>query len=211
MRLSNKILLATRNREKFEEFQTLFSAFPDVELAMADSIVRNTQGLEFAERHETYLENAIAKARLINLASHYPTLGDDSGLEVAGLGGRPGVRSHRYATPKAGIPQDIANNELLLRELAAKPGTRDAKFVCTLVVVIEGILLHANGILEGTIGESPRGTNGFGYDSLFIPKGQGKTFAEMTSDEKNAISHRAKALNQIMSQVRSHGIIFAKP
>jgi XTP/dITP diphosphohydrolase len=77
--------------------------------------------------------------------------------------------------------------------------------------VIEGVLVHATGTLEGTIAEAPRGTNGFGYDPIFIPRGSLKTFAEMSSAEKNKISHRTVALHDLMTQVKAHGIVFAKP
>jgi XTP/dITP diphosphohydrolase len=209
MRLSNKIVVATLNRDKIDEFRSLFAPWPEIDLVPASDYLRNADRLGFAERYDTYLDNAIAKARLANMGSHYPCLADDSGLEVQGLGGKPGVRSHRYATPKAGLTQDQANNELLMKELAGK--SRDAKFVCTLALVIEGILIHSTGSLEGTIGEKPAGTQGFGYDPLFVPKGSSKTLAEMTAIEKNAISHRAKAVQELMNQVRAHGIVFAKP
>jgi XTP/dITP diphosphohydrolase len=210
MRLSNKILLATLNRDKFDEFKSILSISPEIELVPAEQLIRNPDGLRLVENHQTYLENAIAKARLANMASHYPSLGDDSGLEVDALGGKPGVRSHRYAPPKARMSQDQANVELLLSELKSAKN-RSAKFVCTLALVIEGVLLHSTGTLEGTLCESPRGTQGFGYDPIFIPKGHTKTLAEMSLTEKNAISHRTHALNQLMTQVKAHGIVFAKP
>jgi XTP/dITP diphosphohydrolase len=209
MRLSNKVLLATQNREKYDEFRALFTSYSEIDLVMAKEILRNVQGLSLVENHATYLENATAKARLVNVSAHYPALGDDSGLEVMALEGKLGVRSHRYAAPKAGMSQDQANNELLLKELAGKP--RDARFVCTLALVIEGLSISATGTLDGTIIEAPRGAHGFGYDPLFVPKGQNKTLAEMLSAEKNAISHRAKALHELMAKVKTHGIVFAKP
>lgn len=209
MRLVNRVLLATENRNKFDEFKALFQAFPEVNLRMANEFLRNTDGLRFAERYDTYLENALAKVRLVNQGAHYPSLADDSGLEVEGLAGKPGVRSHRYATPKAGMSQDEANVQLLLKELSGK--SRNAQFVCTLALLVEGILVHATGTLEGTIAETPRGDHGFGYDPIFIPTGSNKTFAEMSPAEKNAISHRNKALQLLMVQVRQHDIVFAKP
>jgi XTP/dITP diphosphohydrolase len=210
MRLSNRILMASTNRNKFEEFRTLFSAYPEIDLVPAHELLRNPEKLGYVERFSTYSENSAAKARLANDGSHYPALADDSGLEVEGLGWKPGVRSHRYATPRAGISQDQANNDLLLSELGANK-SRNARFVCTLSLVIEGVMLHATGTLEGTIASSPKGTNGFGYDPLFVPKGSSRTFAEMTDSEKNMISHRAKALHELMAQVKSHGIVFVKP
>lgn len=210
MRLSNKIVLASTNREKFEEMQALMAAYPGVELVPADEVIRNADKLKYAERFDTYLENAVAKARLANTGCHYPCLADDSGLEVDALKGKPGVRSHRYATPKATMTQDQANVEFLLSELKGA-STRSARFTCTLVVLIEGIMIQATGILEGTIADKPRGTHGFGYDPVFIPVGSNRTLAEMTSEEKNAISHRGKALHELMAQIQSHGIVFAKP
>ncbi len=210
MRLSNRILLATLNRNKFEEFQTLLSTYPDIQLIPAEQLIRNPERLAFVERHDTYLENTIAKARLANQASHYPSLADDSGLEVDALQGKPGVRSHRYAPPKPKVSQDQANIELLLSEMKSAQ-TRSARFVCTLALVIEGVLLHATGTLAGTISESPRGEQGFGYDSVFIPHGETRTLAEMTATEKAALSHRAIALHNLMAQVKSHGLVFAKP
>jgi XTP/dITP diphosphohydrolase len=209
MRLVKQVLLATENRGKYEEFKTLFSQYPEVDLQMANKILRNTEGLQFVERYDTYLENALAKARFVNQGAHYPSLADDSGLEVEALAGKPGVRSHRYASPKAGLTQDEANTQLMLKELAGK--SRTAKFTCTLAFLVEGILMHATGTLEGTIAEAPRGTHGFGYDPIFIPKGSSKTLAEMTQAEKNAISHRAVALRLLMDQVRQNGIVIAKP
>ncbi len=89
--------------------------------------------------------------------------------------------------------------------------SRNARFVATLVLIIEGISVHATGILEGTIAEAPRGQMGFGYDPIFIPNGSNQTLGEIAESAKNAISHRAKALTELMNQVRARGIIFAKP
>lgn len=210
MRLVQKIVLASLNRGKFEEFQDLFSKHPEIELAQAEQFVRNPERLSLVENHATYLENAIAKARLVNQASHYPALADDSGLEVEALDGKPGVRSHRYATPKAGLTQDQANSAFLLSELKSAKN-RNAQFVCTLALVIEGVLLQGKGVLKGTLLDSPKGQFGFGYDPLFVPEGMSKTLAELTLAEKNKISHRFLAVQSLMEQVRAHGIVFAKP
>jgi XTP/dITP diphosphohydrolase len=210
MRLANKIVLATLNMNKFDEFRSILKAYPEIELVPAEQVIRNARNLAFVEHYDTYTENAIAKARLANQGAHYPCLADDSGLEVLALEGKPGARSHRYATPKAGVSQDQANVDLLLSELS-RANTREARFVCQLALLVEGIMVQATGVLEGTITEKPRGTLGFGYDPVFIPKGSSKTLAEMTSEEKNAISHRALAVHELMKQVKSHGIVFAKP
>jgi XTP/dITP diphosphohydrolase len=210
MRLSNQIVLATQNRDKIEELRALFNPYPEMNLIPLDRVLRNPEGLQKCEQHTTYLENAVAKARLINLGCHYPTLADDSGLSVVALRGKPGVRSRRYAPVQANQSQDEANIELLLSELKGQEN-RSASFHCTLALVIEGLLVHATGILEGTLCETRRGTHGFGYDSIFIPLGKTKTLAEMSDIEKNQISHRAKAVHSLMTQVKSHGLVFAKP
>ncbi len=210
MRLSNQLVLASLNRHKFEEFQALLTVYPEITLLPVEKFIRNPDGLQSVEKHSTYLENAVAKARLINQGCHYPALGDDSGLEVRALQGRPGVRSHRYAPPQPKKSQDQANVDLLLSEMK---GTEDrsAAFTCTLALVIEGILIHATGTLEGKITDSPRGTHGFGYDPIFVPTGKTQTLAEMTEAEKNQISHRAQAIHSLMAQIKSHGLLFAKP
>ena len=210
MRLSNQLVLASLNRHKFEEFQALLGAYPGISLIPVENLIRNPEGLRRVETHENYLENAVAKARLINQGCHYPTLSDDSGLEVRALQGRPGVRSHRYAPSQPKKSQDQANIELLLKELQGQEN-RSALFTCTLALIIEGILIHATGTMEGTIAEAPSGTHGFGYDPIFIPAGKNQTLAEMTDAEKNQISHRSKAVHAMMAQVKSHGIVFAKP
>ncbi len=210
MRSSHQILLATLNPHKFQEFQSLMAQFPEIELIRADRLLRNAENLGHAEQHSTYLENAIAKARLANKAAHYPSLADDSGLEVEALEGRPGIRSHRYASPQAQLSQDQSNLELLLSEMKST-SNRSARFVCALALIIEGVLIHATGTLEGALLEAPRGTHGFGYDPIFVPKDSTLTLAEMTSNQKNEISHRSKAIEALMKQVKAYGINFVKP
>jgi XTP/dITP diphosphohydrolase len=210
MRLSNQLVLASLNRHKLEEFQTLLSAYPEITLLPVQKYLRNAENLPKIEGCSTYLENAIAKARTVNQGCHYPALGDDSGLEVRALQGRPGVRSHRYATPQKNKSQDQSNIDLLLSEMEGQDN-RSAFFTCTVALVIEGILVHATGTLEGTITEKPRGTQGFGYDPIFIPNGKTQTLGELTQTEKNQISHRSKAIHALMAQIKSHGLVFAKP
>lgn len=210
MRLSNQIVLASTNRDKFDEFNALFSAYPDVRILRADEILSNADKLKYSEVHNTYLENAVAKARLANQGCHFPVIADDSGLEVEGLDWKPGVRSARFASPRPGMTQDEANIQKLLSELKPEK-SHSARFVCALALIVEGILLTATGTLEGTIVESRRGSHGFGYDPLFVPKGSPKTLAEMTETQKNTISHRARALHELMTQVKNAGIVFAKP
>lgn len=217
MRLSQKIVLATTNPGKLAEMRHLVEdQLPGFELVSADQILRNADKLGLAEVYDTYFENCAAKARLAGQGCHYPTLADDTGLEVDALGGKPGVKSARYAKAPTGaklskLEQDRANIEMLLSELKKSGGSRDARFVTTLALLVEGILVHATGTLEGTIAEAPRGTNGFGYDPIFIPRGSQKTLAEMSESEKNAISHRARAVQELVAQIKARGIVLAKP
>ena len=214
MRLSNRLVFASMNVGKFREFEAILKAWPDLELIPAETVLRNPAKLGFVEVHSTYLENAAAKARLANQGCHYPCLADDTGLEVEALNGLPGVKTHRYAQLPPGersqSAQDEANVRKLLDELRGKT-QRNARFVTTLTLVVEGILIHATGVLEGTIADSPRGIDGFGYDPIFIPKGSQKTLAEMTATEKNSVSHRFLAAQNLMAQLQAKGIVLAKP
>lgn len=232
MRLTQRVFLATQNRGKYEEFHQLFSEYPEIELLPLDHVIRNPGLLGSVEEHNSYLENAIAKARIANLACHYPIIADDSGLEVAVLEGKPGVRSNRFGqvNPEAipRISQDEANMRFLIEQLklnqngfksdttkqARDPAGQQlftARFVCTLALIVEGILIHATGFLEGSLITERRGNRGFGYDPLFIPKGETRTLAEMSLTEKNAISHRTKAIRALMEEAKKMRIVFAKP
>jgi XTP/dITP diphosphohydrolase len=217
MRLSNEVVFASLNVDKFREFKALLSAYPAIELIPAEARIRNPEKLALAEAYDTYLENAAAKARVANQACHNPTLADDTGLEVDALGGKPGPRSHRYARPAPGalpfsrVEQARANVDLLLSEMKKAGGSRSARFVTVVALNVEGLLLHATGKLEGSIVEAPRGTGGFGYDSVFLPDGSQKTLAEMSEGEKNALSHRARAIQDLMLQIQARGIVLAKP
>lgn len=216
MRHVNKILLATLNPDKFHEFKQIMASNPQIELVLAEGVLRNPQLLALVETHSTYLENAMAKARLANQGCHFPCLSDDSGLEIDGLSGRPGPRSARYAVePGKSLgksAQAKANMDKVLNELKANPSSsKKARFVTTLALVVEGISVHATGILEGEITLTPRGENGFGYDPIFVPKGSQKTLAEMSDNEKNAISHRARAVQELLAQIQARGIELARP
>ena len=216
MRRSQKVILATLNPNKFREFEAILaSQAPEIELTPAEGVIRNPEKLAFVENHATYLENSAAKARLVNHGCHYPALADDTGLECAALKGAPGIHTFRYAKlpaqTRSRAAQDEANIEKLLAELKKAGGSREAKFVTTVALLIEGILIHATGELEGLIAEAPRGSQGFGYDSVFVPKGSDKTLAEMNESEKNALSHRAAAIQDLLQQMRARGIVLAKP
>ena len=184
-----KFAIATRNTHKLEEIRAIFD-FQNLELCSA---------LDFpdipdtVEDRDTFEGNAIKKAQELCDATGLTAMADDSGLEVDALGGAPGVTSARYA----GEPcETTANNEKLLRELTGKKNRR-ARFRTVIALCRPGQEpLTVEGFCEGTIIDAPRGTNGFGYDPLFVPDGYDQTFAELPSETKNKISHRANALAQ---------------
>jgi XTP/dITP diphosphohydrolase len=144
------------------------------------------------ETGETFRDNAILKANAFARSAGLPALADDSGLEVDALGGAPGVRSARYAGPGASDADRIA---LLLRNLAHVPAAqRQARFRCTMALATpEGLVGTVDGTCEGEIAFAPRGSNGFGYDPVFLLPHLGRTMAELRDEEKHAISHRGRA------------------
>lgn len=184
-----KMVLASRNAHKIAELQAILSQFIEgIEILSLDDV--GIYG-EIEENGDTYRENALIKAR-VAASSGYIGLGDDSGLSVRALGGAPGVYSARYA---GGHGDYAANNAYLLKNLESE-SDRFAEFVCTLACVFpdgrEDIVVE--GRTQGVILESERGSEGFGYDPLFYYEPLGKTYAELSSEEKNSISHRFKAI-----------------
>ena len=192
-----KIVLASKNAHKIKELQTLLSKnIKDIEILSLDD-VGITEEIE--ENGATYRENALIKAR-VAASSGYIGVGDDSGLSVRALGGAPGVFSARYA----GVHGDNdANNVLLLKNLEGE-SDRFAEFVCTIACVFpdgrEPIVVE--GRTAGTIIDELIGNGGFGYDPLFFYEPLDKTFAELTPDEKNAVSHRGIAVRAFAKALR---------
>lgn len=188
-----KVLIATRNKHKLEEIRQIFS-LPRLEWVTPD----NVPGLpeDVVEDADTFEGNALKKARELCAASGLWTLADDSGLEVAALDNAPGVFSARYA----GEPCDYAaNNAKLLRELAGKESRR-ACFRCVVALCApDGRSWTVDGRCDGHIILEPRGSNGFGYDPLFVPDNYEQTFAELGNDVKNRISHRGHALQRAVA------------
>ncbi|MCX7984435.1 MAG: RdgB/HAM1 family non-canonical purine NTP pyrophosphatase [Bacteroidetes bacterium] len=181
------LVLATRNQHKARELQSFLSDL-DFKVITLDDI---PQHIVLEETGTTFYENALQKARIVYDATKLPSLADDSGLEVFFLDGRPGVFSARYAGVNA---TDEENNMKLLNELRGVPSEqRRAQFRSVLALVAKGIEQTTEGICLGMVAELPRGTNGFGYDPLFIPDGYSCTYAELTAEEKNRISHRSKS------------------
>ena len=185
-----KLVLASDNKNKLREFRTLFENFGVELISKAESGFTE----EVEETGETFAENARIKAEAVMRATGLAAVADDSGLCVDALGGAPGVHSARYTANHADSDADRYN--LLLRNLGGRDD-RAARFVCSLCCAFpNGDILTAEGTCEGTILSAPRGENGFGYDPVFRPDGFDRSMAELTMEEKNAISHRGKALAQ---------------
>ncbi len=184
-----RLLLATNNPGKLDEMRSLLAGLP-WELVTPDQINLN---FEVLEDGQTYAENAARKAQAFNRASRLTTLADDSGLEVDALGGQPGLRSHRFAPwPDA---TDADRRTYLLQQLRGHPQPWKAHFHCTVAIATnEGMVVFADGDCPGVIIPEERGSNGFGYDPIFYLEERKATMAELESEIKNQISHRARAI-----------------
>jgi len=192
--LNMKIVLATRNKKKIEEIKDILMDAPipiDGILTLDDF----PDAPQVMEDGSTFEENAIKKAKTIAAYTGITTIADDSGLEVDALHNAPGVLSARYAGEDA---DDTENNEKLLREMADTPDDkRTARFICCIALASGDEVKTFYGCVKGRIGKRPVGKRGFGYDPIFYPEGYDRTFAEMTEEEKNAISHRARAIRKL--------------
>jgi XTP/dITP diphosphohydrolase len=190
------IVIATTNVGKLTELRALLADIPVQLLAVTDVLAEN---LAIKEDGETFEENATLKARAVCQATGLYALADDSGLEVAALEGRPGVRSARFAHERA---TDAENNAALLRELEDVPDpSRAASFRCVLALASPWSAAHVETVLgscDGFIARVPRGSGGFGYDPLFVvPELAGRVMAELGEAEKNGVSHRARAVRAL--------------
>ncbi|MCH9038633.1 MAG: RdgB/HAM1 family non-canonical purine NTP pyrophosphatase [Chloroflexi bacterium] len=195
---TRKLLIATHNRGKLKELSFLLGGVPFELVSLSDVGIE----LDADETGDTLEENATLKAETYARLSGLPTLADDSGLEVEALGGAPGVHSARYAGEGATDEDRIA---LLLKNLADYPQPWTARFRCVAAIVRPGQAAELySGECRGEIITVPRGDNGFGYDPVFLITREGKTMAELTSDEKNRLSHRGaaagKARNALMGR-----------
>ncbi len=196
--MNSKILLATNNQGKVAELHDLISGFPLELLSLTDF----PGIMEVDETGSTFAENARLKAIGYALQTNTPALADDSGLEVDALDGRPGVLSARYGGENLSFAEKMA---LILAEIqASEASDRRARFVCSIAIAdAEGkMLFSADGICEGQIADSPRGSGGFGYDPIFIPDGFDLTFGELARSTKQSISHRSRAFQQIIPFLR---------
>lgn len=191
-------LVATRSAHKLAEIRRILAGVSELTLVDLDAarLPESEQEREL-ERFHTFEENAVAKAVYFAARAGLPTLADDSGLEVDALGGLPGVRSRRLAGEGAADPQvrDRLNNERLLDLLGDRLlPERTARYVCVAALAFPGGEVHTfRGVAEGLILGNPRGRGGFGYDPLFYDRHAGRTFAELTPEEKNERSHRGQA------------------
>lgn len=195
------LLIATHNSDKVAEFARLLEG-TDLRIVSLDDLDVRIEAPE--ETCTTFVENALIKARYYHQKTGLLALADDSGLEVDALGGRPGVYSARYAGPGASGPQMVAR---LIDEIRNVPDQeRGARFRCALALVGEGIEEVFEGSATGLIAHHARGSGGFGYDPVFIDTETGKTFAELSTIEKSARSHRGRALTKLYSYLR-HALV----
>jgi XTP/dITP diphosphohydrolase len=194
-----RLVLASSNPGKIREFRELLAPLelevvPQGELGVAEA----------EEPHATFVENALAKARHASSRARLPALADDSGICVAALGGEPGVHSARFA----GEPRsDARNNERVVQLLAGQPDRR-AHYYCVIVLVRHADdpePLIAEGRWQGEVIDAPRGAGGFGYDPYFLLPDLGRTAAELSPEEKHAVSHRGKALRRLIALLREEG------
>lgn len=195
------LVLATGNPGKVEELQRLLQ---DVPIALATATDLGL-ALPEDEPYATFLENATHKALFVARQTPHLVLGEDSGLEVDALGGKPGVLSKRYSGPEGGTQ---ANNARLLQDLRGVPWSqRAARFRCVMALAKGGeVLFTASGECDGLIADRPRGSGGFGYDPLFFLPERNQTLAELATDEKNRISHRARALENARAFIRQYAL-----
>ncbi|MCD4840328.1 XTP/dITP diphosphatase [Neobacillus sedimentimangrovi] len=193
-----EVIIATKNPGKAKEFEKIFASRGVAVRTLLDF----PELPEVEETGTTFEENAVLKAETISKALNKMVIGDDSGLIVDALGGKPGIYSARYA----GEPKnDQKNIEKVLSELkGVEEESRTARFYCALAVAIPGQETYTvSGTCEGRILEEPRGSNGFGYDPIFYVPEKGVSMAELSSNEKNQISHRANALKKLDSELDS--------
>jgi len=194
-----KMLAATNNQHKLEEISAILKELDIEIISMQQAGIQ----VEVDETGDTFIENALLKAREISKLCSMAVIADDSGLEVFALNGQPGVKSARYSGAE-GSQKDAKNNEKLLKNLESVPlANRGARFCSVIAAVFpDGTELTAEGYVYGKIGFEPKGDNGFGYDPLFIVDGYGMTMAEISAETKNKISHRANALQDFVHKLK---------
>ena len=179
-----RLAVASKNPDKIKEIEEVLG-----QIGLADEIVQGLDWPDVEETGETLEENALIKARAVMKATGLPAIADDTGLEVEALGGEPGVHTARFAGPDATYDENVA----LMLEVMEGVSDRAARFRTVVALVFpDGVEVVAEGSVEGVITKSRRGSSGFGYDPVF--EVEGRTLAEMTPEEKNQLSHRARAI-----------------
>jgi XTP/dITP diphosphohydrolase len=190
-----RVALATKNAGKVREIASILADAP-IELAGPDP-----SWVPPPEDADTYRENALTKARSLMSFSGMPTLADDSGIEVDALDGAPGPRSARYAGEGASDEENLHKLIEVVRKTPER--ARGARYRCVAVLVTPSGEEHvAEATVEGTLVTEPRGSGGFGYDPIFVPAGDARTMAELSAEEKDAISHRGKAFRALIPALR---------
>ena len=194
-----RVVLATQNAHKLIEMRGILDeAGLDIELVGTDQFPELT---DVVENGSTFAANALLKARSVCAETGLPAIADDSGLGVDALNGMPGIFSARWSGSHG---DDLANLNLLLGQLTDVPDARrGAAFHCAAAVVLpDGTERVVEGTIDGTLIREPRGTNGFGYDPIFVPVGESRTTGEMSAEEKDSISHRGRAMRALVPVLR---------
>lgn len=202
-----RILFATRNKHKIREARTIFSNVPALKILDLDEVGLGYRDCEDSlEPFDTFEENAISKATYFNRISGLPTLSDDSGLVVDCLGGAPGVNSKRFSpwSKEDPLSRDESNNRFLIESLRTFPDIEwTARYVCVVVLMtIKENIRVTKGEVEGRVLQTSRGKGGFGYDPHFLVGETDLTFAEMSDQEKNRLSHRGKAFRNLLEVIK---------
>lgn len=196
-----ELLVATNNAHKLQEIRQILSPYHITVYGMKDL---NIDVGEIIEDGETYFDNALIKAKALQKVTSMPIIADDSGLEIEALGWKPGIYSARYAESFGGHLNTIKH---ILEEIKGK--SRRARFVCDIVLVnVEDKPLKFEGIVNGVIAEEIHGKGGFGYDPVFIEDTLKKTYASMSQEEKNRVSHRGIALKKLLAYLRINNLAY---
>ena len=199
------LLVATRSEGKLREIRPMFAAAGLTLVSLDELEIEESDEEAGLEPHATFEENALSKARYFyEVSGGIPTVADDSGLEVAALGGQPGVRSKRWSGRHdlTGVALDTENNRALVEALDGVADTT-ARYVCVAAYVAVGQELTARGETAGSIVPSALGTAGFGYDPYFLSSELGRTFGESTAVEKERVSHRGRAFRELLTRIKS--------
>ena len=192
-----KLIIASNNAHKIREIKNMLGEMFEEILSLREAGIDH----ETVEDGDTFMANALKKAREIAAISGVASLADDSGICAHALDGAPGIFSARYAGLDGGHASDAANNALLVKNLSDK-SDRTAHYTCAMALVYpDGREVTAEGYMYGRIIDTPRGDRGFGYDPHFVMDGEVRTVAEMTDEEKNSVSHRFRALSLLLSKI----------